>query len=389
MGLTAPSIVRSWIRWGATIQEKIYVLINVYAPNKDKELVKFFDSLLSILTNENLDSEENIVLGGDLNCPLNPLLDKKGGIFITKRKLVTSCIDNFQGKLDLVDIWRIKHPDMKSFTWSQKSPRIFCRLDYWLISNNLGDFVGSTEIVSAVRTDHDAISLEFGKLENELKGLGIWKMNCSLLDDEEYVNNVTEFIPIWIAEGRKELSDDRIVWDWLKYNIRVHAMHFSQRKAKERNEMENNLQNELNKAKRVFENNPTDLNATYYNDAREKLENFLEVKIRGVIVRARARWHEHGEKSNKYFLNLEKRNHIKKHIRKLLINDIITTDPLKILKEQECFYNKLYKSNGSDTAWQTSSFLNSLNIPKLSEEQKTSCEGKISSEECFCILENF
>ena len=165
-------------------------------------------------------------------------------------------------------------------------------------------------------------------------------------------------------------------------------MHFSQRQAKERNEKENNLQNELNKAKRVFENNPTDLNA-YYNDAREKLENFLEVKIKGVIVRTCARWHEHGEKSNKYFLNLEQRNHIKKHKRKLLINDIITTDPLKILKEQECFYNKLYKSNGSDTAWQTSSFLNSLNIPKLSEEQKTLCEGKISSEECLCILENF
>ena len=61
----------------AQIQEKIYVLIYVYAPIKDKDLVKFFDSLLSILTNENIDSEENIVLGGDLNCPLNPLLDKK------------------------------------------------------------------------------------------------------------------------------------------------------------------------------------------------------------------------------------------------------------------------------------------------------------------------
>ena len=30
-----------------------------------------------------------------------------------------------------------------------------------------------------------------------------------------------------------------------------------------------------------------------------------------------------------------------------------------------------------------------MNIPKLSEEQKTSCEGKISSEECFRILDNF
>ena len=64
---------------------------------------------------------------------------------------------------------------------------------------------------------------------------------------------------------------------------------------------------------------------------------------------------------------------------------------MEILKGQECFNNKLYKSNsyGPDTAWQTSSFLNSLNIPKVSEEQKTLCEGKISSEECLRILENF
>ena len=61
---------------------------------------------------------------------------KKGGI-LTKRKIVTSCIDTFQSKLDLVDIWRTKYPDTKSFTWSQKSPRIFCQLDHWLISNNL------------------------------------------------------------------------------------------------------------------------------------------------------------------------------------------------------------------------------------------------------------
>ena len=28
-------------------------------------------------------------------------------------------------------------------------------------------------------------------------------MNCSLLDDEEYVNNIAEKIPVWLAEGSK------------------------------------------------------------------------------------------------------------------------------------------------------------------------------------------
>ena len=44
-------------------------------------------------------------------------------------------------------------------------------------------------------------------------------------------------------------------------------------------------------------------------------------KVEGIIIRARARWHEHGEKNSKYFLNFEKRNHIKKHIRKLYISE--------------------------------------------------------------------
>ena len=53
-------------------------------------------------------------------------------------------------------------------------------------------------------------------------------------------------------------------------------------------------------------------------------------KVKGIIIRARARWHEYGEKSTKYLLNYEKRNHIKKHTRKLNINGSFTTDPLKV-----------------------------------------------------------
>ena len=33
---------------------------------------------------------------------------------------------------------------------------------------------------------------------NDIKGPGLWKMNCSLLDDEDYVNDITEKIPIWL-----------------------------------------------------------------------------------------------------------------------------------------------------------------------------------------------
>ena len=64
----------------AEIKDKMYVLINVYAPNKDKNIVAFPNKLLITALNEDLDCESNIIIGGDFNCPLNPAIDKKGGI---------------------------------------------------------------------------------------------------------------------------------------------------------------------------------------------------------------------------------------------------------------------------------------------------------------------
>ena len=64
---------------------------------------------------------------------------------------------------------------------------------------------------------------------------------------EDYVNDITEKIPIWLAEGRKDLSDSRSIWDWLTYNIRTHTIQLSKQKAQERNEREQKLQEEYAK----------------------------------------------------------------------------------------------------------------------------------------------
>ena len=137
----------------AAINDKIYILNSVYTPNKDKDIIHFFNNLLTTMQNENLDEEENIIVGGDFNCPLNTLLDKKGGIMIPRKSVVAS-IGCIQSDLDLVDIWRVKNPSSKSYTWNQKSPNIFCRLDYWLISNNLHVLVKSVDIFPSNKTDH-------------------------------------------------------------------------------------------------------------------------------------------------------------------------------------------------------------------------------------------
>ena len=144
--------------------------------------------------------------------------------------------------------------------------------------------------------------------------------------------------------GTNDLSNKHSVWDWLKSNIRNHAIFYSKEKAKERRIKEESLQTDYQIATKKFEEDPTVSNQNLLNEAKDALELFYEEKTKGIIIRARARWHEHGERSTKYFLNLEKRNNVKKHIRKLLVSGAITIDPFKILDEQKRFYHNLYKS---------------------------------------------
>ena len=234
----------------------------------------------------------------------------------------------------------LNNPQTKSYTWSQKSPQIFCRLDYWLVSNNLQDFVNSTEITPAIKTDHAAIEITLTDSYQNAKGPGLWKMNVSLLEDENYLKDLENKLPQWKMTGTNDLSNKRSVWDWLKFNIRNHAIFYSKKKAKERRIKEESLQTDYQIATKKFEEDPTVSNQNRLNEAKDALELFYEEKTKGIIIRAKARWHEHGERSTKYFLNLEKRNNVKKHIRKLLVSGAITTDPFKILDEQKRFFSQ-------------------------------------------------
>jgi len=72
------------------------------------------------LRKNSFDEEENIIIRGDFNCPLNPNFDRKGGVIIPRRSVVTT-IEILQEELDLVDIWRGMNPERKSFTWSLNS----------------------------------------------------------------------------------------------------------------------------------------------------------------------------------------------------------------------------------------------------------------------------
>jgi len=211
----------------ALIKEENYTTANIYGPNTDAEAVQFYHKLSKLLRTNDFGNEENIIMGGDFNCPLNINLDKKGGIQIPRRHVVKS-IEEIQDDFSLHDIRRIKNPNQQSFTWGRCSPFVFCRLDYWLISEKLHDFVTNVDILPSIKSDHSAVFLELEEIKENSRGPGYWKLNTTLLANEEYKKMINDKLPIWLEEA-KDLKDRRSIWDWIKFNIRNDSIIFSKR----------------------------------------------------------------------------------------------------------------------------------------------------------------
>jgi len=55
-------VLGCYIIFKADIKDKTYLLINIYAPNKDKDLLTIFNKLIAILQKENLESEDKLLL---------------------------------------------------------------------------------------------------------------------------------------------------------------------------------------------------------------------------------------------------------------------------------------------------------------------------------------
>ena len=143
------------------------------------------------------------------------------------------CIDNICLANDLIDIWRIRNPNLKRFTWRQKTPVIQRRLDFWLVSNGMQEDIDNVDVIPSLKSDHSAIVLSINGIENRPRGPSFWKLNSSLLDDKEYVSLINMKYPLWNDEF-KENNDPRLFWDLMKYRIRQESISYSKLKAKER-----------------------------------------------------------------------------------------------------------------------------------------------------------
>ena len=363
-----------WLILTCEIEGIVFTFVNVYAPTRDHLALQ-----LQFIKELKCELEEfsgtNLLLGGDFNTYLNPMLDKKGGDK-TPRSEYTKLIESLMIEYNLIDIWRSRYPTDLKYTRTEKSRTglIQSRLDYWLVSEGLSFLITSSTIKPGKRSDHSLIKIEVELTGTQVRGPRYWKFNNNLLRDNTYIKIIKE--ELQSIKNNCTLHNKNTLWDYTKCQMRTVTISYSILKSRKSRKREKELLKELEQLEIDIISNPEkEMDYVLHKIEWEELE---KNKTEGIILRSKARWAENGEKNTKFFLNLEKRNYNRKYIKKLkTTKNIELTNPDDILNEEFNFYKTLYtlKQDGQENF--SAQFLSNNEIPKLNDSEKLICDATL------------
>ena len=147
----------------AKIQDSSILLINYYAPSVEGTQITVLSEINDIINNLVLEEDTTILWGSGFNSFFDVKLDADGGSLQLKEKSICKLV-TMMSQFDLCDIFRVRHPNEKRFTWRQKNPLKQRRLDHFLISDNLQDLVEYVNIILSVQSNHSALKLKLSLL---------------------------------------------------------------------------------------------------------------------------------------------------------------------------------------------------------------------------------
>ena len=173
------------------MNDKVIYLVNVYGPNRDSPM--FFENVIKT----SFEQDPNLIVVGDFNTVLNTAIDRNTMAAVSNNN-ASNKIRDLCDELQLQDIWRVRNPDTRRYSWyrfnRQNNRFSASRLDYAIVSCNLAQHVHDTFYLRGHMTDHSAFFVGIQFKDEESRGPGFWKMNTSYLSNIEFVKSINAAI---------------------------------------------------------------------------------------------------------------------------------------------------------------------------------------------------
>jgi hypothetical protein len=365
-------------------EEQTIIVSNAYFPNDHKAGMVFAEKMyLKILEVQSNYPNNLTICAGDFNtCMSNE--DSMGRNESRNEKLLADVITGNNLVTKLKDSYRSIHPS-DGYTW--KRGNIYSRLDYIFVSEGFLRRVTKAETDWAFETsDHAAVKISI-HIDEPIKGPGIKKINAEILKENVVEKQIGGEIEEMMEQAGKDW-DPHMKLEFMKVVIRsVFSTKVAELRTKSNEEMKE-IEEEINHME-VLKLNLHKNQKTTMEDKHRRLEviekaistlkaslnNLKQETINRLSFASSAKWFEFGEKSNKFFLNLNKAKQCQKSINLIRNENIEYKGQEGVTEGVTKFYKELY-SKQPETINDDKNFY--INCPKIDENQRKFLDNELS-----------
>ncbi len=163
------------------------ILANIYAPNWDNPV--FFSNLFSRLPNM---TSHHLILGGDTNCILSPVLDRSSPKNTSLSKSARS-INLFLISYGIADIWRFRNPTSREYSFFSPVHKTYSRIDNFFLDKRLLPLLTKCDYGTIVISDHGPLIMKMC-IPNIQSSYHPWRLNTLLLSEEAFTKFISSEI---------------------------------------------------------------------------------------------------------------------------------------------------------------------------------------------------
>ena len=132
----------------------------------------------------------NTIILGEFNTSLTPV-DRSSKQKINKE---TQALNDTIDQMDLIDIYRTFHPKTSDYTFFSSAHGTFSRTDHIMGHKSSLSKFKKIEMISSIFSDHNTMRLEISYREKNVKNTNTWRLNNTLLNNQEIMEEIKEEI---------------------------------------------------------------------------------------------------------------------------------------------------------------------------------------------------
>uniref|UniRef100_A0A8C5QMT7 exodeoxyribonuclease III n=1 Tax=Leptobrachium leishanense TaxID=445787 RepID=A0A8C5QMT7_9ANUR len=287
-----------------------YTFANFYAPNKGQH--RFMNKLFPLITEF---SEGCLVLGGDLNVPLDPRLDTSSGRSAVPPH-VTRSISKLLHTHRLVDCWRAMHTEDKDYTYFSHPAQIYSRLDYFFIPHYYLSDLQSVRIGSLTWSDHAPVTM---RLLSPLHRPAVpaWRLNEFLLTDPPTSNDCEQTLALYFQDNDMPDVSPLSIWEAHKCVIHGFYIRKASEQKKHREAATIDLLARIHNLETLHKESLDPAQLTDLTTLRRELATLLNSTYHRHCLRSKTFFFAHGDKSGRLLARMLRARHSTTYIAKI------------------------------------------------------------------------